>query len=1068
MKLFYFALALLCFCIENIFTTKQQDLEDGRMDLVTTIVHKADVESLPYGVYMKKVAILDLSSSTWKHVFKVPHLPAPPIREIKRLCDTLPNIDKLLELHQGLDARSEDLYKDTHLKYTKKNFCKSLDALTSTYKHLLNYTQQKNMELYQTLDTLTINRLNNYQPLYANWGGRKRTMDHYKPYWNATRTLRDTTKALQQLNRTNQDFKKTQKDLRRVKRGLVDFIGSGLKYLFGLSTQDDYSSLAQTVQGISNRQDYQDSKFLAFESEMRSVTAIHWERMDYITEVVNKTLQDVRKLQRVYRQIEVRWSISNTLNAMYLHIIMEIIGDMVIAHQALVEYQGVMRDRASTMIRLNQGYLSSEIVSVKDIIQATEEITPVLHRDYSPFQFAYGDPNYFYSVPCVTYASDQQYLYIQVQMPLSAQVSNYHVYEVLTVPLKASTSNTHYTQLTNLPMYAGFSESGDTYTTLDDKFLSSCLGHGIKRCPSRIAEISTAIPSCILALFTHDSAMAQNYCTTDLIIATSLAEQILDIGQGKFFLSANATGDNWVLNCPDQRPRITEPCSGCVISLGCRCSLKTTSAFISASLHNCDTNSQTTGIQKQYIPNLIWLAKLQDFSGYSEFQYNMSTFLLEDPASNLPDLPLPSYQDIQAFTDKNSMIRTSLDRVIQAAKHNQPVYVSKMQEFTDQSKWLFFKTKHALPMAFLALIWLTGLTVVFVIFGRYFCFMIVTMKHLETAQAAVLEVTPTTNLSTTAKACLIYLTVVLTFCTVLQIFWSILKFRDWYIKSRKCYPLTGNEPITTGIYLKLWTPYRLVTLYVDQLVIPNYELNVKPGVSNVISCKVHYLALKVTLHICWSDIVLQHMGLEISLPTYIKVPRYLTHLTDTIIKDKHYQASLLFKTGPLLHEHKFHTEKFTSYSKNPNAKSRTSKSKKYPVGSPENPHPGPPKPPRNFSSIISSSPSIQRKSRKKYSQQSLNNEWISNINYTPNYDPKPSVSQQLPSQNLLSKHLPDPGKKLKLQINLSDSEDSHSDNSLPGDTIANRLNAPCSVTSNISDTGFVTVHSASHHMSEVD
>ena len=896
MTLMFYSIILLCI---GIAFASNYDFEEKRMNRVAQMVKTLDVECLPYGVYLKKVAKLDLSSSTWRHVFRIPHLPPPPVRQIKQLCQDIPSVERLIHFYEKTYSTKIGVASKAKLRQAKKSFCGSLSALTDTYSHLLNYTQDKNLELHENLDLMTLNRVDNHKPFQGGWHLSK---DAPKSYIATPDNYWQTPSDSITKNTVHS----------RDKRGLLNIVGKGLKGLFGLSTEQDYDELKQFVNAHSYGLEYLNSKFSAFEGEMRSVLDVHWDRMEFITDVMNKTLHSVHALKTLQRQSDIRWNVKHSMDIVYMHVILEAIGEMVIAHQALMEYQGVMRDRVLTMTRLNQGYLSPELVTVQLIQEAIDGVQPVLHTQYVPFQFAFDDNNYFYSVPLTTYVSDNEYLYIQIQIPLSVLVSNYHVYEVLSVPIKASTSNTHYTQLTNLPTYVGFSEAGDTYTTFNGQFLASCMGHGVKRCPSRVAEISTTVPSCILGLFLQDIEMANTYCTTDLIIAASLAEQILDIGQGQFFLSANATGDSWVLHCPDSRPRVTQPCSSCVVTLGCRCSLKTTSAFISASLQNCNTESASTGIHKAYIPNLIWLSRLSDFSNFEEVSYNMTTSLLDDPALDIPDLPFPTYDDIREFTDKNAMIKTSLDRVLSAASQNKPVYVSKMQEYSEKTRWLFFKYQHALPLALFALVWLAVLTAILAIGGKYLCFLLVALRQFDKTDAASIGADQqTVALSTPFKVCLWYMTVTLTLCAVGQAIRFVLIYRRHLLENRKCYPLKGDEPVTTKIYLKLWTPFRLVTLFIDELVVPNSELVVRPNKPNTLSVKLRYRAWKTTLTVCWAGIKLRHTGgLIIPLPEFVKVPRDLSHLVSKIISENKYQASLIFRTGPLQTEHMFNTEPF--------------------------------------------------------------------------------------------------------------------------------------------------------------
>ena len=60
--------------------------------------------------------------------------------------------------------------------------------------------------------------------------------------------------------------------------------------------------------------------------------------------------------------------------------------------------------------------------------------------------------------------------------------------------------------------------------------------------------------------------------------------------------------------------------------------------------------------------------------------YNITTELAQVPIPNLPSLPLPFYGEIKDFANRNSIIRTSLNHIMQAAKAQEPLYNTKLQE----------------------------------------------------------------------------------------------------------------------------------------------------------------------------------------------------------------------------------------------------------------------------------------------------------------------------------------------------------------------------------------------------
>ena len=870
--------ALLPVLLVSTTSANQGDLQEQRIKQVTNIIQYNEVETLAYGVYLKKTDKVDVSSSTWEHIFRIPRLPPPPKLLFKTLCDHIPEVQNIYDFYKQQIRDTElqsAVYYPEILNRTRHLFCSSHMQLRTNVETAYNNTYHQNKGSYENLQAI-LGTQDNYTLSNQDM--------HPVPSY-ATMTQAEDQDPVHSRN----------------KRGLIDLVGKIGKKLFGFATESDTKDLQADLIRLQVNQQNVDSKFMAFQGEMTSVLDIHRDRMDHLSNTMNNTLYKMIHLQALHASALLNDQVNQLLMGVYFHALMELMGELVMTEHAYMEYELAVRDQTDGVIRVHEGYLSPDLISIPHLREALNLIQPILHEKFTPFRFAFGSLSYFYTTPVATIYADKSHIYIRINIPLTVLNSNYHVYEVLSVPMQASKSPKYYTQLTNLPGYVGLSNDGDTYTTFDSKFLRTCLGRHVKRCSSRIAEISTTIPSCILALFLQDAKMAAEYCTSELIITASLSEQILDVGDGKFFLSANSTGDNWVIQCPNQRPRVTQPCSSCVVTLGCRCSLKTKSAFISASLQNCNAKTETVGIQRSYIPNMTWIAKLTDYSGFTNDRYTMTSRLLQDPILRLPELPLPSFDDAEEFNDKDSLIRTSLDRVIQLAKANKPLYATKMHEISSRTK----VNGSAIYVAILALVWVAALTVAFVVGGKYLCYLVVSMKQFNAVASAPTD-RPMVPLPFPFKVAFWYLTFIMTFYILTSIAYIVWR---WYLKIQKnknYHPVKGDDPVTTDIYLKLWTPFKMVTLKVDQLCIPMDKIQVVTNQHNTIGVKVLYQAWSTHLNVYWAGTCLKHEeGMEIPLPSKVNIPRTLVSLVNKITNANSMTAALLLKCGPTQKEHKF-------------------------------------------------------------------------------------------------------------------------------------------------------------------
>ena len=366
---------LLCTLVHCIYANKD-DFEEMRLSNITRILEDSEVETLTYGVYLKKVDMIDLASSTWTHIFRVPRLPAPPERQLRQICNAIPQVHQV----QRFFRIAMKSYKVPYYVFnaevfnrTRNIFCSSLGQLTSTYTTLMNYTQAKNTDLYLNMMSLITNRIDQEDHIpVANWT---------KP----TQDVDDIYLDLEHINGTRL----------RKKRGLFDFMGKVGKLLFGLSTEDDVENLQDDVTALKLNHINLRHQFRAFHNEMRSVLDVHWDRMDLITSVVNKTMQSVFELQELHKNQAINRYINQIMTGIYFHALMEVIGQLTVTHQALQEYQGIMRDRILGLIRINEQYLSPEMVSVQDLEKALAHIQLILQEYYVPFRFAFNNPELF-------------------------------------------------------------------------------------------------------------------------------------------------------------------------------------------------------------------------------------------------------------------------------------------------------------------------------------------------------------------------------------------------------------------------------------------------------------------------------------------------------------------------------------------------------------------------------------------------------------------------------------------------------------------------------------------------
>ena len=73
-------------------------------------------------------------------------------------------------------------------------------------------------------------------------------------------------------------------------------MGKAAKWLFGLSMEDDVEDLQDDITALKLDHVNLRHQFRAFSNEIQSILDVHWDRMDLITVVMNKTLKNVMAL----------------------------------------------------------------------------------------------------------------------------------------------------------------------------------------------------------------------------------------------------------------------------------------------------------------------------------------------------------------------------------------------------------------------------------------------------------------------------------------------------------------------------------------------------------------------------------------------------------------------------------------------------------------------------------------------------------------------------------------------------------------------------------------------------
>jgi hypothetical protein len=295
---------------------------------------------------------------------------------------------------------------------------------------------------------------------------------------------------------------------------------------------------------------------------------------------------------------------------------------------------------------------------------------------------------------------------------------------------------------------------------------------------------------------------------------------------------------------------------------------------------------------------MMWIQYLSVFDNITIPSFNDSH---QDPLNMLPEIQIPQYVDVQEFVDDEQTARTSLKRVIQKAKDNQPLYLNKLHQISTETRYWLLKNHHAIPLSLAGLVWLALLSVALYCVARKHFILSAFVNHSMIPGAKSCSIgSDTDHTWGTMDYCLLYLIGAVTLLWILKILVCAYKFWKHRKQSQDHYPPSEKFVVFTKVYLKLTSGAKQVVLHMDRLYMPQHKLvfvrpdNRLPAVRPISSFK----GLKLV--ITWKDITIQQRdtGMKIPMLNCLQVPANARDLTLVILRQETYTLSLIVTTGP--------------------------------------------------------------------------------------------------------------------------------------------------------------------------
>ncbi len=399
----------------------------------------------------------------------------------------------------------------------------------------------------------------------------------------------------------------------RRKRAPLKFVSAASKKLFGFATQKDLVKFARCIRLMYEHDQEQDIQIEAVSDALQSYSQETNAKITGLARVINhlrKIYKEVTTtLYNNQEQLDLR--ISKLEMAYSLH------GSMVnnvlsLAFQRLAlfqSYYALIRERMSAVEALvTKNTLSPLLVSPIEMKRLFSKIRRLLQKRHPHFSIAVNDIGFMYRTPGVAYTWDEDNIYVQVRIPVSAYDSRYLVYRPSAIALPLSEEQPFkLTKLTKVPELFAVSFDQHFYFELTQNELNSCVGRTDKYCLYAFPVIGSVTPSCMSSIFWNQYTDARRLCDV-LYIQTNEPTRLLQPISSHTYLSVAQPGDDWYLACSRQGPKYIKPVIFGIFDLPCGCSLRTNKYFLSSNIDGCNYTT-TSEIVSQRVNNVMYLAQ---------------------------------------------------------------------------------------------------------------------------------------------------------------------------------------------------------------------------------------------------------------------------------------------------------------------------------------------------------------------------------------------------------------------------------------------------------------------------
>lgn len=340
----------------------------------------------------------------------------------------------------------------------------------------------------------------------------------------------------------------------RSKRGLIDGVGTALKFLFGTLNDEDYKELNNKIEKIEDNGEslvHVESDRLTY---MRKLTNEVDGNSKAIQLLVNSTKNTIISMSNVnftlwseIQQLKEKLNCQSKISSIFREIELT----LSLVDKQLIQLQEAL-DVTST------GYLSSVLIPPAKLTELLKEIVLKLPVGLSLIVKTELDKIYsYYQIVNVHAISIKNVIRLVIDIPLQNTHSNFELYNVKSLPYFDNTL-AQFLQVKSESQYLAVATNRQSYTVLSQEEVNKCLKPPYGICLiSAPLYIGTACQHCAYALFIGDQLKILQLCKREVL--TNFQTPILYAGpDGDYWIYSTPIPIKSVIKCPSSKNDIRE------------------------------------------------------------------------------------------------------------------------------------------------------------------------------------------------------------------------------------------------------------------------------------------------------------------------------------------------------------------------------------------------------------------------------------------------------------------------------------------------------------------------------